>query len=651
MRSRRIFDKVVLVIAGLAFMLTVLEGFFYYGDLQCHNVFRILMIIKNGIGGFSFDADISITDVMEKLGENPTLIEMMVGYAYAVAVVLAPLCTVAAFCRVFEALLGWRIRLSFHEDCENILICGYNEHVSKILENNQKEQERHKGREGQNEWKKKRIWVIAGEEPADYVRQRFLSGGVTFHTADCLTCSDAELKKLFRDVKLHKIQKIILFESSSEKNFSLYYMFNSRAELLAENVKIYCSCENEGIHRILEDYYNQKFERKLELETFSLNELQVRNLFEAESLHTYYRDSQKSPHDWKVHLLVLGFGGLGQQVLLQAMNLGVSSWKNDILIDVVDQEIKKKQDIFGSHFNGAYIKMDEKEFTIPQDKVDGNLRIRFHQADVCGRGFQEFLNTAGEQDPFTYIVICMQDTRASLHALFETERFLTKQNALGRTVIGIRMDADAQMARYLAGRDPQKGSVYVIGGDIDIDSICHRKYNAMAQEYHEVYRNIQIIAEPSGHVGTRYENTGTEGWQSLSFYKQDSNRALAYHDQVKREVIASYGEERLTRYFGNKDGALRREDNVWVFCGTEQELLEWINDDAFLRDMVMLEHRRWCLFMACKGWGFKEGVKDEAVRESPCMVNWDILCRNQPDMCKYDLIPLLALYESSAHRQ
>ena len=139
---------------------------------------------------------------------------------------------------------------------------------------------------------------------------------------------------------------------------------------------------------------------------------------------------------------------------------------------------------------------------------------------------------------------------------------------------------------------------------------------------------------------------GQKACSHCHFYKQDSNRALAYHDRVKKEVIASYGEEWLSRCFGGKGSALRREGNTWVFCGTEQELLEWINNDAFLRDMAMLEHRRWCLFMARKGWGTTDGIKDEAVRESPCMVNWDILCRNQPDMCKYDLIPLLALCES-----
>lgn len=655
-----------MALAALSFALSMVEGFFYYQDLQHYQGLRILMIIQNSIGGFLFNADISIGDVIANLGENPTLIQSLAGYAYAVAVFLAPLCTIAVFYRALELLLGLQAaRLFVFKHPEHILIFGYNEYIPKMLEDGQSGEYKQSGKDIQgkkDKQKARRIRVVTCQEVSDYERCRFRGRGVTFHTADCFSYSDRELRQMFREVKLHKIQKIILFEDTAEKNFSLYYLLSNKAERLPEEVKIYCCCEDEGIHRLLEDYYNnkgcqraseklddnKKCQRKLDIETFSINELFVRELLKEKPLHTCYLNSQKSPHDWRVHLLILGFGGLGQQVLIQAMNLGVVSWDNEILIDVVDLDINKKRDNFGSRFDGTYVKMGEKEFAVPEENVDGKLRIRFHQIDVCGREFPDFLNTAGGKDPFTYITICMQDPKVGLHALFETERFMARQKSPQRAVIGIRMDVNDQMAQYLEKDYLQKDYLKVMGYKVNFDLIYNQNNDTMAQKYHKVYRNIQIKLAVPESVEMGRKDTEIKGWKSLSFHKLDSNRALAYHNSVKKSVIERYEKDwkgLLDQYFDSEDSRFHQENDTWFFHGTEQELVDWINHDTFLRDMAMLEHRRWCLFMASKGWGPTEGEKNEVTRENPCMVNWELLCRNKLEMCKYDLIPLLALYE------
>lgn len=632
MKEKNTFDKVLFLLALVSFLLAMLEGFFYYGDLNGYGSFRFLMILQNSLAAFLFDADISTSDVVGQLGENASFWQKAVGYAYAVAVVAAPLCTAAVLYRVLEVLLNWRIHLLDSGKRERILICGYNEKVHTLLTGKTETQ---------------RIWVVTKDEVPAYLRQDFLKKGISFCVKDCLACSEADLKGLFREIGLSRIQKILLFENTSEKNFSLYYMFANHTEALAENVKLYCSCEDEGIQQMLEDYYNDGKQQKIDLETFSLSELQVRELYRRRPLQDFYKNSDQELRDRKVHLLIAGFSGLGRQVLLQSMNLGVVSAENEILIDVVDLDAKKQKSVFASRFHASYVKARDKGLVISGDDADGNMRIRFHKIDVQSREYGEFLEKAGMEYPFTYAAICIKDPKVSMRAFFETERFLKRQGLSGRTPLAVRMDMNSQMARYLAKDHAKYDGVEVINGGIGFELIFDSKNNEMARKYHEAYRNTRIRVTASESADQEAKDTAGNNWSSLTFFRRDSNRALAYHGLVKRELLKQMEEKEasLIKSMNDPESLLCRGEGEWVFRGTEAELADYINRTPFLKDMVMTEHRRWCYFMASEGWGYTQGEKNDVFRENPCMINWKKLCLQKPEMCKYDLIPWLIVFE------
>ena len=128
-----------------------------------------------------------------------------------------------------------------------------------------------------------------------------------------------------------------------------------------------------------------------------------------------------------------------------------------------------------------------------------------------------------------------------------------------------------------------------------------------------------------------------ENWRDLKLFKRDSNRDLSCHAQIKERAIRAFGDRDalIQQYFG-PEGVLRKIGNRWVFEGTEKELVRRINEDPFLREMAMLEHRRWCYAMASRGWRGTEGKKNETLRQNPCMVDWATLCEVKEDTCKYD---------------
>ena len=80
--------------------------------------------------------------------------------------------------------------------------------------------------------------------------------------------------------------------------------------------------------------------------------------------------------------------------------------------------------------------------------------------------------------------------------------------------------------------------------------------------------------------------------------------------------------------------------------GSEEELLEEMKKDGFAYELASLEHRRWCCYMASVGW--RAGERSDKFRRNPCLVTQQKLMETRPEMCKYDLMSLMARYRKYA---
>ena len=91
---------------------------------------------------------------------------------------------------------------------------------------------------------------------------------------------------------------------------------------------------------------------------------------------------------------------------------------------------------------------------------------------------------------------------------------------------------------------------------------------------------------------------------------------------------------------------MKYNGSAWQMNGTEEELLEAMKKDRFAYDLASLEHRRWCCYMASAGW--KAGERSDKFRRNPCLVTQQKLMETRPEMCKYDLMSLMARYRKYA---
>lgn len=635
MKSEKIANKILLILAVISFAIAMAESLIYYAEYSNYPLFYLVMVLQNSIQAFGFRTSISIQNVLKNLQDNAGIIQTIVGYAYSVVVLVAPLCTLTALYKVFEMLLKAHPSRFWFKDAENITIFGYNENVKALLQKEARSKE---------ESKKRRIRIISKDKLPEADEKFLMENKAVFYCFDCLDASEDELKKFYKKIKLDKTQTVILYEKVSAKNFSLFYMMQKTKELLAKKVKFYCYYEENEIRHIMEDYYDG-LTKKPDLELFSVSELRARKVFEEHSIHSYYENKNIPLEKQTVHMLILGFGKLGQQLLLQAMNQAVLHSNNDIIFDVMDVKIEEQKNLFANHFSSSYMMMNENEWKIPNRNADGILKIRFHKIDARYKNFGKALVELSENCPFTYVTVCINDEKKSLHCMLEVEKFLQREK-IENVPIGIRMEYDEQMVDYLMQNKSTHKNVFIISdvkNAISLDDMLSEKINQEAKEYHELYEQIHFICIPDLGNLSEVEKYPPTSWEYLKLYKRDSNRASGCHSKIEQEVLNQQKksmEEIWEQYF-SEGKLLWKPKRDLVFEGTEEAFLAKINEDEFLKEMAMMEHRRWCYYMASVGWRYRTGKKEEKLRETPYLIDWEGLCRNHPDMCKYDLQPFI----------
>ncbi len=668
--------KFLLGLSICSVIITFLEGIMFYSAEQYPNAFlRSMLIIQNTIRAFGFKSDIGIKDVAKMLQNSTSSIEIVLNYAYSVAIFTAPYCTVVFLYKVLKKLFQIRSWKWFGKK-DGIIVFGYNNEVKALLnEYSDVIGSKEKSSEKQEAYKKYRIHLVA-ENVSSEEEMKLLRNNIVVHKVDWLNLSTEQQRYFLSQMEAGQAKCIILFYESSVLNFSLYKMFHNprNLELLNQNVKFFCRCENEGIRGLLENFHdNESIET--DMETISIPELRIRNLLRNTPLHPYYEEKgqkilAQSESD-KLHLLIIGFGKLGQQLLLQAMNMGVVSSKNEILIDVVDFKMEEKQGIFANYFNENYVEMKDNRLRISSEKADGNFQVRFHQMDIRYKKFYDVLKDNGSEENggmYTYVAICIEDEEVGIHCLSEVQKYLSrcsKEGSSNRIPVAVRMEMDRYMADYLNSNDKTYKNVVAIqeGREVlSFEELIHDKLNQDAKEFNWIYNNIKILDEKEQKKKQTDKTSPESAWRKLVLFKRDSNRALTEHARVKelifnRMMLVKSGKAELERCFGENGELLKKNDGAWLYASDLDEFVKRQSDNeayGFVSEMSRLEHRRWCYFMASRGWcgtdESDEGKKKEILekeKKNKCLCTWKDLAdsADKKGNCPYDLMWLLKKYK------
>ncbi len=637
--------RFLLILAVISFIIAALQGIIYYKSYDLF--FRILLVLQNSINAFGFKATISLKDTIAYINNDPSTLNLAVGYAYCIAVFTAPYCTVSFLYRFLERVLSFVVSTRRGKKSDHILIFGYNSDVMALIRNN-KESDR----------KNTRIHIISTKEFDHAEVYELNKEGFAVHIIDVLKLSESELAEAMEKMYASMASNIILFEESSIRNFSLLQLFrlseadsDSRIKLRS-GTKISCRCDEEGINRLIARYYNRAggTDTFYDLEIISLPEMQIHKMYSDVPLHKYYIGTDTPLRDQHVHLLVAGLGQLGQQAVIQAMNLGIVHEQNSIIIDVFDTDIQNKMQQFTKQFSEDTFDFAENSMTLKDTAADGRLVVNFFGADAKHRDFYSIVSRRTKELHYTYAVITFENIELSVDCAIKLREFFTG----GKNPIPllIRMDADRRLAEYISNDDDALADVEIIddrSGIITHDMIINRTIDQRAKNYNHIYNNISILSEnDTGSVERKAADPEKE-WNSIRLFRRSSSKAAAYHDEVKDMIIpelaAEYGvdlSQKLEQLIGENGVLMQFTGNAWRMDCSDEKLLERLKKDRFAYEIASIEHRRWCCYMASIGWSC--GERSDRLRRNPCLVPQKELMEHMPEMCKYDLMALMARY-------
>ena len=641
-------SRLLFLLAVTSFMIAAVQGALYYSSYK--PFFKVLLVLQNGINAFGFKATITIKDVVAFINNDPNILNRSVGYAYCIAVFTAPYCTISFMYKFLERLLRLIIGFRSSKNCEHILIFGYNSDVKALLRNNRSFDK-----------KKACIHIITSAPQDSSEVYRLNKLGYMLHLIDVLKTPADELPSLMEKTCADLAENILLFEESSIRNFSLLQLFclteadSGKKIRLKAGAKVSCRCEEEGIGRLIAGYYDSAAGKDMlfDLELISLPEMQIRKMYSDIPLHSFWNGSNTPLRGRYVHLLVAGLGQLGQQAVLQAMNLGVLHEQNSIVIDVFDKNISAAKQHFTNQFSDGSFDITDSSMTLRSDTANGKLTVNFYGKNAEHRDFYDLIRNRDSELPYTYAVITPNDIDLAVNTAIQLNTIFGEKRS-GVPVI-MRMDSDRRLADYISSGNGDFSGISLIDDRsfvITLDMIISRIIDRRAKEYNHFYNNIAII---SGSDSSEPDNSSADPereWNSIRLFRRSSSKAAACHDEVKDMIIPALAAEngvqldrKLEELIGTNGSLLKFTGKAWRMTSTEQQLMDKLRADSFAYSLASLEHRRWCCYMASIGW--KCGSRDDRFRRNPCMVTQEKLMELMPDMCKYDLMSLMARFISA----
>lgn len=303
--------------------------------------------------------------------------------------------------------------------------------------------------------------------------------------------------------------------------------------------------------------------------------------------------------DRTVHLVIAGFGQMGEALAVQAARIGHFANGRPMQIDVIDLHA-------GSHresFFGRYPRFADV------------AAITFHQADIEGNDATRLFDLwATDRRLITTVAICFdQDTRAIITALHRAD-------ATGpETPILVRIAEERGIASLL-GRFAENRSRLIPFGMDDRD-VCRAVIEGggldrLARAIHEEYLHDALAQGLA--IGSK---PALVPWERLDRFYRDSNRQQADHLAVKVRAIGA-------ALVPQAEAAGREPFSLWP---EEVEVL------------ARMEHRRWCAHYLLAG--YRHGPRDDAARTHPDLVPWEQLSEAVRD---YDRQPVRRLAQMAA---
>ena len=391
--------------------------------------------------------------------------------------------------------------------------------------------------------------------------------------------ADASKSRVLQELKVQNKKHIVISTGSDVLNISIaqeILHLNSEAKIFLHlNSKSFKDYQRDG--GILE---------AKNIKIFSYYEEAARELFESVDIDGFGKKIIKS--DKKFAIAVVGNTKLAHEVVAQACIVGQLPNENRLTIYCIDKDAKS--------FREALVLEFKNIESVP------NVSLEFIETDYTKNAFYEH---SVWQKELTNIVLCFEEENANLAIANHLTNFTFIDAIVAKkfnTKIAVAMSASNRLSESLVENDELYKHICTFAQSDKCSSreyIVSQSRNDLAIAINYIYNNIGANLENYDEYKynfyrydgkafneNEYLDINIDNWHELSYFKKESNRAVADHIKTK------------LKYLGLK---LKKSDE-------HKEILFKVNKKIFdekLTDIVKLaksEHYRWNAFHFLHGF-------------------------------------------------
>ena len=288
------------------------------------------------------------------------------------------------------------------------------------------------------------------------------------------------------------------------------------------------------------------------------------------------------PEDGRTpHLVLIGFGKMGQAIAVQAAKFGHLANGKAIAVTAIDTDVVERKKTFLGQYPRFGSVCDIEYLAASHTDAPAHVRMR---------------ELARDPDRIARFVVCLDSDSTTLLAGLD---LLDKIPGIRRPVM-LRMSSAAGLASLLQRKGATADHAFVPFGmasqSCNRDVLLNRILDLQARAIHEDY-----LAQRLADGGGSPDDPSRVPWLELPEWLKDSNRQQADHIAVKLRAVGA--EVVPGRGVGGAS---------FTFTADEIELL------------ACMEHTRWNAERGIAGWRYGP-EKSEELKTTPCLVGWEDL--------------------------
>lgn len=661
--NKQIIFFSILIIASLD---VFVESFLYFNGEGGALSEIIYLSIANTYLTFGFEVLLMPSDIFENTLSLRNII-------YSASLSILPFFVISAVFKAFELII--KKKLVYLKNKEIILIFGYNDNVKSLISDN----------------KDKVFYIFSDSEELMNTANVLMKNNIIPYTDDFTSDTYDTLLNYISVKKLNKVKSILLFEKSTLDNITIYLdILNNIDNLDVAGFDFYFSSESDGLENFIHKIHNIDINEKNNISIVDINHLKLVNLFNKTPICTLnvkkfdkYNSETKNKlefHNYNeefhdVHVLLVGLNNFGQEAIKHIINGSIIHYENTIIIDVIDNNLDTNKTNFFNNFRDDCILKniyENNDFFEEGMDLDGKLKINFHDADLVSVKLLEDL--VEKNTPFTYVVICEDDTNKNMVNMITINDFLKYKylNNLPPVAVKINNKLDFNENNKNIFDDniifiEPSSEIITLEKIINKEFLSNLKiynscYNELASTFCNIFLENDIkykfdINEFWGNINNYDVSKLDKYWNKLDFYKKESNRYL-YYSEVNKDIL-------LEKYFENNDQgqncnyleAFKENVSSWLMDMYNMKissddmistLIDHKNYPQYIKlyNLFALEHRRWNYFVLMQKWKYGK-TKINDMRITPCIISYGSLCNDDStaNVACYDLLAYLLLVD------